>query len=134
MNKLSIFIISVFFSFNISQALAAEVYIISPKEGETVSPNFTVLFGLKGMGVAPAGVEKVGTGHHHLLIDTDLPNFGYAIPADPHHVHFGGGQTQATITLSPGQHTLQLLLADHNHLPHDPPILSDKITINVVAE
>ena len=108
-----------------------ELYFISPSDGATVSQTFTVRFGLKGMGIAPAGVEKAGTGHHHLLIDTGLPDLNYAVPADENHVHFGGGQTQTTITLSPGTHTLQLLLGDHNHVPHQPPVVSKKITITV---
>jgi len=134
MNKLSKIIISTMFFLYAFPAMAAEVYIISPKDGEHVTPEFTVKFGLKGMGVAPAGVEKAGTGHHHLLIDTDLPDLNYAVPNDPHHIHFGGGQTEATIKLSPGTHTLQLLLADHNHQPHNPAIVSDRITIIVGTE
>lgn len=134
MTKLAILLTTALLCLSISPAFAGEVYIISPKTGEHVSSQFTVTFGLKGMGVAPAGVERSGTGHHHLLIDTDLPDLSYAVPSDPHHVHFGGGQTQANITLPPGEHTLQLLLADHNHLPHNPPIISEKITIIVVGE
>ncbi len=83
------------------------------------------------MGVAPAGVEAQGTGHHHLLIDTEVPNAGLPIPADDNHRHFGKGQTEAIIELAPGQHTLQLLLGDHLHIPHDPPVVSEQITITV---
>jgi hypothetical protein len=84
------------------------------------------------MGVAPAGVEKAATGHHHLLIDLDtLPDPGKPLPADDHHKHFGGGQTETTVDLAPGQHTLQLIMGDHNHVPHDPPVVSDRITITV---
>lgn len=109
----------------------AKVYIISPKDGATVSSPVTVEFGLKGMGVAPAGIAFENTGHHHLIIDTDLPPAGAPIPADAKHVHFGKGQTETTLELAPGKHTLQLLLGDHLHVPHDPVVASKKITITV---
>ena len=110
----------------------AAVYIISPADGATVSSPVTVQFGLKGMGVAPAGIEKDKTGHHHLLIDVaELPPLDEPIPADANHKHFGGGQTEVTLELPPGTHTLQLLLGDQNHIPHEPPVLSEKITITV---
>ncbi len=110
----------------------AKVYIISPKDGETVSNPVRVLFGLKEMGVAPAGIFKENTGHHHLLIDVDkLPPMNAPIPSDAKHVHFGGGQTEVTLTLEPGKHTLQLLLADLAHVPHNSPVMSKKITITV---
>jgi hypothetical protein len=110
----------------------AEVYIISPKDGATVGQNVTVQFGLKGMGVAPAGVDKEKTGHHHLLVDVkDLPPAGQPIPKDETHLHFGGGQTETTLKLTPGTHTLQLELGDENHIPFDPPLVSKKITIHV---
>ena len=106
------------------------VYIITPADGETVSGPLTIRFGLKGMGVAPAGVEKEKTGHHHLLIDVaDVPPVDQPIPADDNHRHFGGGQTEATFELPPGPHTLQLLLADRNHIPHQPPVVSEKVTV-----
>ena len=110
----------------------AEVYIISPADGATVGQEFTVSFGLKGMGVAPAGVSKEHTGHHHLLVDvTELPAAGQPIPADANHIHFGGGQTQTTLKLAPGTHTLQLELGDQNHVPFDPAVVSKKITVQV---
>jgi len=109
-----------------------ELYMISPLDGATVKSPVTVRFGLKGMGVAPAGVEKPGTGHHHLIIDAPLPPLGQPIPADDHHKHFGGGQTETTIELPPGRHTLQLMLADHLHMPHDPPVVSEVVTITVI--
>ena len=110
----------------------AEVYIISPSDGATVDQDVTVRFGLKGMGVAPAGVAKEHTGHHHLLVDvTELPAAGKPIPADAHHIHFGGGQTQTTLKLAPGTHTLQLELGDQNHVPFDPALVSKKITFHV---
>ena len=91
----------------------------------------TVVFGLKGFGVAPAGTLKEKTGHHHLIIDAPLPDMNQPIPADENYRHFGGGQTQTTVELSPGQHTLQLLLGDHAHLPHATPIYSEVVTIQV---
>lgn len=112
----------------------AMLYIISPEDGATVASPVTVRFGLKGMGVAPAGVDKARTGHHHLLIDTDAPageDLAMPLPADENHVHFGGGQTETVIDLSPGTHTLQLIMGDMNHVPHDPPLVSKKITITV---
>jgi hypothetical protein len=110
----------------------AAVYIISPKDGATVGQDVTVRFGLKGMGVAPAGVVKEHTGHHHLLVDVkDLPAAGQPIPKDDNHIHFGGGQTETTVKLKPGTHTLQLELGDSNHIPFDPAVVSKKITIHV---
>jgi hypothetical protein len=111
----------------------AKAYIISPKNGETVSSPFTVQFGLKGMGVAPAGANVPNTGHHHLLIDVDpMPDLNVALPPNGDKVrHFGGGQTEVELTLPPGKHTLQLVLGDYLHVPHDKPVVSDKITITV---
>lgn len=109
----------------------AKVYIISPQDGATVSSPVKVVFGLAGMGVAPAGVEKAKTGHHHLIIDAGLPPANESVPADENHRHFGGGQTEATVELAPGRHTLQMIMGDHNHVPHDPPVVSEKITITV---
>ncbi|MBN1378876.1 MAG: DUF4399 domain-containing protein [Gammaproteobacteria bacterium] len=110
----------------------AQVSIISPKDGETVSSPVTVRFGLKGMGVAPAGVDLPNTGHHHLLIDVaELPALDKPLPADAQHKHFGGGQTETTIELSSGEHTLQLIMGDKIHIPHIPPVISKKITITV---
>ena len=110
----------------------AELYFIAPADGDTIKGPVTVRFGLRGMGVAPAGVDKAGTGHHHLIINAPLPSFEYSIFMDENHVHFGGGQTEAQIDLPPGIHTLQLLLADQNHIPHDPAVFSKKITITIV--
>ena len=110
----------------------AEVYIISPKDGATVKSPVVVRFGLKGMGIAPAGVKFDNTGHHHLLIDTDAPgDSGLPLPATDKIVHFGKGQTETSIELTPGKHTLQLLLGDQNHVPHNPPVMSKKIEITV---
>ncbi len=110
----------------------AKVFIISPKNGETVSSPVTVKFGIKGMTLAPAGTKQESSGHHHLLIDTDPPaDLSQPLPATDKIVHFGKAQTETTLTLPPGKHTLQLLLGDHNHIPHNPPVLSKKITITV---
>ena len=110
----------------------AEVYIISPKDGATVKSPVTIEFGLKGMGVAPAGVKFENTGHHHLLIDTDVPADQNApLPTSDNVRHFGKGQTEATIELKPGKHTLQLVLGDDKHTPHNPVVMSKKITITV---
>jgi len=110
----------------------ASVYFISPADGETLSSPITVKFGLKGMGVAPAGVDKKHTGHHHILIDTDtLPDLTKPLPATDKIKHFGGGQTQTQLELAPGKHTLQLVLGNHLHIPHQTPIKSKKITITI---
>jgi Domain of unknown function (DUF4399) len=113
--------------------VGAEVYFITPKNGDTVAATFRVQMGLKGMGIAPAGIEKENTGHHHLIINTKLAPAAMkeSLPADAKHVHFGGGQTEATVTLPAGTHTLQLVLGDQNHIPHDPPVMSEVITVTV---
>jgi hypothetical protein len=110
----------------------AAVYFIDIKNGSTVAPKFTVHFGLRGMGVAPAGSDRENAGHHHLLIDTELPPLSQPIPNDENHLHYGAGQTEADVTLPPGEHTLQLLLGDRNHVPHSPPVMSEQIRIRVV--
>jgi hypothetical protein len=110
----------------------AEVYIVSPKDGAKVKGPVTVVFGLKGMGVAPAGIKFDNTGHHHLLIDSDPPaDLSQPLPATEKSVHFGKGQTETTVTLPPGKHTLQLVLGDSLHVPHEPAVISKKITITV---
>ena len=109
----------------------ANTYIISPANGAVVTSPVTVLFGLSGAGVAPAGIDKKNTGHHHLIINAATPGAGKAIGKDAKHKHFGGGQTQATIELKPGKHTLQLVLGDKNHVPHNPPVVSKTIEITV---
>ncbi|MFA0791889.1 DUF4399 domain-containing protein [Microbulbifer echini] len=109
-----------------------KLYIISPKDGEKVPQTFTVKFGLSGMGIAPAGVERENTGHHHLLIDVDkMPDLSKPLPATKNIIHFGGGQTQTQVTLPPGKHTLQLVLGNYMHVPHENPIVSKKITVEV---
>src|SRR5690349_23252676 len=110
----------------------AEVYIVSPKDGDKVKGPVTVVFGLKGMGIAPAGIKFDNTGHHHLLVDAAPPaDLSQPLPADEHNLHFGKGQTQTSLELKPGKHTLQLLFADSLHTPHDPAVISKKITITV---
>jgi hypothetical protein len=112
----------------------AAVTIISPADGAKVKGPITVIMGLAGLGVAPAGVDKPNTGHHHILVDADAPkgaDLMAPMPADDHIRHFGGGQTQTALTLAPGKHTLQLIVGDLNHIPHDPPLVSKKITVEV---
>lgn len=109
----------------------AKLYFIEPADGATVSSPVKVVFGLSGMGVAPAGTDKEKTGHHHLIVDAELPSADLPVPSDDNHVHFGGGQTETTVELAPGQHTLQLLLGDFTHIPHNPPVASERITITV---
>lgn len=110
----------------------ANLYIITPDHGAVVSSPVTVRFGLKGMGVAPSGVDRENTGHHHLLLDLEgSPAMDKPLPSNDHHHHFGGGQTETTLDLPPGKHTLQLIMGDHTHIPHEPPVMSEKITITV---
>ena len=109
----------------------AKVYFILPEAGATVSVPIAVQFGVEGMDIVPAGTDHVHSGHHHLLIDTKLEDYNAPIPSDENHKHFGNAQTEAAIGLAPGKHTLQLLLGDQNHIPHDPPVESEVITITV---
>ncbi len=110
----------------------AEVYFIAPADGATVSTTFNVKFGLKGMGVAPAGIDAADTGHHHLLIDTtEIPNPELPLPATDKVIHFGKGQTETEVTLPPGVHTLRLVVGNHLHVPHDPPVASNVISVTV---
>jgi len=117
----------------------AAVYFVAPQDGTSVQSPVTVVFGLSGMGVAPAGIEKEATDHHHIFLnrapfgegteDDDLIANG--IPSDESHLHFGGGQTEVSLDLPPGEHTIQLVLGDEFHVPHNPPVVSDVITITV---
>ncbi len=109
----------------------AKVFIIEPKDGAAVSSPVAIKFGIEGMDIAPAGTEKANSGHHHLIVDGAVADMKSAIPADANHVHFGKGQTEATVELKPGEHTLQLVLGDHNHVPHNPPVVSAIIKITV---
>jgi hypothetical protein len=109
----------------------SQVYFHYPLDGIGVPQRFTVRIGLKEMGVAPAGIDKPNTGHHHLLIDTDAGDLTQPIASDYNHIHLGNGQTEVLLTLPPGTHTLQLLLGDKDHIPHTPPVMSKKITVYV---
>jgi hypothetical protein len=134
LSRLAIICLLLFSSVYAGSAIAgdaARAYIVSPAHGEVVTTSVKVIFGLSAMGVAPAGVDKAKTGHHHLLIDAAIPDLSRPIPADDNHRHFGGGQTEVVIELAPGTHTLQLLLADYAHTPHNPPVMSEQITVIV---
>ena len=115
----------------------ARAYIVSPQNGQTVTSPVTIRFGLSGMGVAPAGTERDMVGHHHLIIDRaaygSLPedDLSAPVPGDDHHKHFGGGQTETVLELAPGTHTLQLVLGDAFHVPHEPPVMSELVTFTV---
>lgn len=112
----------------------AKVYFIAPANDASVAGAVAVVMGLSGLGVAPAGVDKPNTGHHHILVDMPAPagaTLEESLPADDHVRHFGGGQTQTELKLAPGKHTLQLIVGDQNHIPHNPPLLSEIITIEV---
>ena len=109
----------------------AKVSILEPKDGAVVKSRVTVKFGAEGVEVVPAGTDKPNSGHHHLLIDTKLEDYNAPVPADATHIHYGKAQTEGQIELKPGKHTLQDVFADKNHIPHDPPLQSDVITITV---
>jgi hypothetical protein len=113
-------------------APGAEVYFIDLKDGTTVPAKLKIYFGLRNMGVAPAGSDRENSGHHHLLVDTELPPLDQPIPNDFNHLHFGSGQTETEITLKPGPHTLQLLMGDKDHVPHTPPVMSPLLRVRVV--
>ncbi len=123
------FLLFVYFLANI--ILSSELYFIEPSDGQVVEKTFVVKFGLKNFGVAPAGYDINNTGHHHLLIDVKLPDLNKPIPADANHLHFGGGQTETLLTLSPGEHKLRLLMGNYLHVPHEKPLISKEITIIV---
>ncbi len=114
-----------------ARPLDAKLYIISPQNGETVTSPVTVRFGLAGMGVAPAGVASPNTGHHHLIIDSPTPPADVPLPKDDKHLHFGGGQTETSLALTPGAHTLHLVLADKDHMMFNPPLVSQTVAITV---
>ena len=109
----------------------ARVFFVMPSDGDVVASPVVVEFGIEGMSVVPAGQAQADSGHHHVIVDKELPPMDLPIPKDANHVHFGEGNTRAELTLEPGQHTLQLLFADHLHIPHDPPVKSERITITV---
>src|ERR1700730_16246653 len=112
----------------------AAVYFIGLKDGDTLPPKATIHFGLRGMGVAPAGSDRANSGHHHLIVDAPTPALNTEIPNDFQHLHFGAGQTETELTLTPGEHTLQLVFGDKNHIPHSPPLVSDRIKVKVVDQ
>lgn len=109
----------------------ARVFFVTPADGDTVSNPVAIEFGAEGVAIVKAGVDEPASGHHHLIIDAELPDLSLPIPASDNYVHFGDGSSRTERTLAPGTHTLRLLLGDHLHIPHDPPIVSDSITITV---
>ncbi len=110
----------------------ARIYNIWPKDGQVINGGkLWFRMGARSVGIAPAGIEKTNTGHHHLIVDTELPPFDEEIPNDPNHLHFGAGQTEVRLDLPPGQHTLQMLMGDAKHIPHSRPLMSERITIIV---
>jgi hypothetical protein len=115
-------------------APGAAVYFVGLKDGDTIPTTSTIHFGLRGMGVAPAGTDKPNSGHHHLIIDAPTPAADVEIPNDFQHLHFGAGQTETELTLTPGEHTLQLVLGDKNHIPHSPPVMSERIKVHVIEQ
>lgn len=136
MSKKPLIALSVLLFFNLAYAAStapdnAELYFITPADGSVVENPVTIRFGLRNMGVAPAGTQVENTGHHHLILDSELPDLNSPVPSDDKHMHFGKGQTETRLNLSPGKHTLQLLFGDYAHTPHNPPVVSDRITITV---
>ena len=109
-----------------------KVYFINLEDGDSVESPFLIQFGLSGMGIAPAGFEKSNSGHHHLLINVDDIDFKKPIPSSSNHIHFGGGQSETVINLDPGKYSLQLLLGNFTHTPHNPPVISEQIKIEVL--
>ena len=129
MSKFFYLIIFVFFS-SLGFSSENKLYFIEPKDGATVNGPIKIVFGLSGMGVAPAGIDFPNTGHHHLLVDLEnLPDLSKPIPANKNHIHFGKGQTEAILELPKGKRTLQLIMGNYLHIPHKEPVISDKITI-----
>ena len=131
MTKKFIFLLIILINSFVLGASESKVYFINLEDGDIVENPVFIQFGLSGKGVAPAGVDKENTGHHHLLIDVKAIDFYMPIPSSKNHLHFGGGQTETSIELTPGEHELQLLLGDLYHVPHSPPITSKKIKISV---
>jgi len=123
--------IFIFFFLGIVSAAVPRVYIESPQNGALVQSPVEIVFGLDGMELAPAGTYAPDTGHHHLIIDNDLPDLGMPIPSNKNHLHFGKAQDRVLLDLEPGMHTLQLLLGDGSHIPHQPPLISEKIAITI---
>ena len=124
--------IFIFFFSGIVFAAAPRVYIESPENGALVQSPVEIIFALDGMELAPAGTYATDTGHHHLIIDNELPDLEMPIPSDKNHLHFGKAQDRVLLDLEPGLHTLQLLLGDGSHIPHQPPLISEKIEIRIL--
>ena len=126
-----LFIIStIFAAFSINAN--PKVYFINLEDGDRVESPFLIQFGLSGMGIAPAGTDREKTGHHHLLINVDDIDLSKPIPSSSNHIHFGGGQTESLVDLMPGNYSMQLVLGDMTHTPHNPPIISQRINITVI--
>ena len=127
--KLFLRILLILFSINV---FSEKVYFINLKDGDELKSPFLIQFGLSGKGIAPAGIDVDNTGHHHLLINVDEVNYSMPIPSSKQHLHFGLGQTETKLSLPPGRHKLQLILGDKYHVPHDPPLVSEIVEINVI--
>ena len=127
--KLFLRILLILFSIN---AFSEKVYFINLKDGDELKSPFLIQFGLSGKGIAPAGIDVDNTGHHHLLINVDEVNYSMPIPSSKQHLHFGLGQTETKLSLPPGRHKLQLILGDKYHVPHDPPLVSEIVEVNVI--
>ena len=127
--KLFLRILLILFSINV---FSEKVYFINLKDGDELKSPFLIQFGLSGKGIAPAGIDVDNTGHHHLLINVDEVNYSMPIPSSKQHLHFGLGQTETKLSLPPGRHKLQLILGDKYHVPHDPPLVSEIVEVNVI--
>ena len=128
--KILLIISTIFATFSVSAN--PKVYFINLEDGDRVESPFLIQFGLSGMGIAPAGTERSNTGHHHLLINVDDIDLSKPIPSSSNHIHFGGGQTESLVDLMPGNYSMQLVLGDMTHTPHNPPIISQRINITVI--
>ena len=128
--KILLIISTIFATFSVSAN--PKVYFINLEDGDRVESPFLIQFGLSGMGIAPAGTDRSNTGHHHLLINVDDIDLSKPIPSSSNHIHFGGGQTESLVDLMPGDYSLQLVLGDMTHTPHNPPIISQRINITVI--
>lgn len=128
--KILLIISTIFATFSVSAN--PKVYFINLEDGDRVESPFLIQFGLSGMGIAPAGIDRSNTGHHHLLINVDDIDLSKPIPSSSNHIHFGGGQTESLVDLMPGNYSMQLVLGDMTHTPHNPPIISQRINITVI--
>ena len=128
--KILLIISTIFATFSVSAN--PKVYFINLEDGDRVESPFLIQFGLSGMGIAPAGTDRSNTGHHHLLINVDDIDLSKPIPSSSNHIHFGGGQTESFVDLMPGDYSMQLVLGDMTHTPHNPPIISQRINITVI--